>query len=561
MFCSNCGKENADGMNFCIACGAPLTPVQPEAPSQDTTVLQPEMSAEQTTVLQPEDGQTAGVYDAPVYGQPPVSPETSFEQFPAGGDMPAPPSKKGKKTKIIVIVLCAVLALALVIGGIVFAFLPKIQRAVMGEAEYYLYKEFENISTAFDAGEIAKLRHPDTYSADSTLEIKADDGYDEITAEALSTMSGKAKVNYDKAKGAVSVESDFVFDGDEMFGLDFNYDDGKFAVSSDELDSALSIGGKSGGSGESSGSKESASKPSASDAKDILDAFKPILDETFNENCETSKEEYDGKKCDVVTFKIEDEQMEKLVVEVLKLAKDSAADYEYFNYAFGLLAGDFTDFGDMIDDMIEEIEEVGFDFDDLEYKVYYSSRGDVLCRKLVNSDDDEIIIKSSIDKNDSTISIEVCEDDDVIIAVDYEKTIKDSKLNASLSVKDEENTGFNFEATDVEVKEIGGVNAVVGSFKVKFDDGWDAWSVSGNGEADGDTYNIALNFDIDETKIDAKITTKLDKSASVSDMPSNAEYDDFEEFFEDFSIEAENKLEEKFNDYFYSKYSDYYGYY
>lgn len=52
-FCSRCGAQNADGVNFCVACGAPLQQAMPQAmPQADPNMMQQQMAMMQQMMQQ-----------------------------------------------------------------------------------------------------------------------------------------------------------------------------------------------------------------------------------------------------------------------------------------------------------------------------------------------------------------------------------------------------------------------------------------------------------------------------------------------------------------------------
>lgn len=110
MICSKCGTQNPDGVNFCAACGAPLSnapsPEQPAAPG-------------------------APVYNQP--NQPPVNPQQPPFAAPVYGQ-PQPAPKKKKKTALIVGgVIAGVVVLAIVLLVVAVYVSTADERALVGE--------------------------------------------------------------------------------------------------------------------------------------------------------------------------------------------------------------------------------------------------------------------------------------------------------------------------------------------------------------------------------------------------------------------------------------------
>lgn len=105
MYCSKCGKEVCDNMNFCSACGAkilhPVTPVQDV--KADETEIKSEALVENADEVNNNGSAVPYYSNAEPYGQVPVA------------------KKSGNKTAVIVIasVVAAVIVLAVAISGVV----------------------------------------------------------------------------------------------------------------------------------------------------------------------------------------------------------------------------------------------------------------------------------------------------------------------------------------------------------------------------------------------------------------------------------------------------------
>ncbi len=140
MFCTKCGNTLPDDARFCTACGAAMAApaVAPTeapatadpaaepvaAPEVTEAVAAPEVVAEAPEAVevpteplapeaQPNDEQAPVAEESANYAAPSCVPYT--EDAPV-----APAPKKGKK-KLILLIVAAVLALALIVGGVIFA--------------------------------------------------------------------------------------------------------------------------------------------------------------------------------------------------------------------------------------------------------------------------------------------------------------------------------------------------------------------------------------------------------------------------------------------------------
>ena len=114
MYCSKCGKEVADNMNFCSACGAKiLHPITPDGEVKaDETKINSETLAENT-----DEARNCGT--VPYYSNAVPAEQVPVELAPVGQ---APVVKKsGKKTALIVVasVVAFAVVLTVIISGLV----------------------------------------------------------------------------------------------------------------------------------------------------------------------------------------------------------------------------------------------------------------------------------------------------------------------------------------------------------------------------------------------------------------------------------------------------------
>ncbi len=89
MWCKNCGKENEDGVKFCVNCGAPVEVDENVSPISESPQV-----------------------EQPVYAEQPVYEQPAFEQ-----QMYVAPKKS-----MMPIIIAIVVVVALLVGGGVFAF-------------------------------------------------------------------------------------------------------------------------------------------------------------------------------------------------------------------------------------------------------------------------------------------------------------------------------------------------------------------------------------------------------------------------------------------------------
>ncbi|MCR5460040.1 MAG: zinc ribbon domain-containing protein [Acetatifactor sp.] len=158
MFCLNCGKVIPDGAKFCAACGTPIQAEGENAP-EAIKISEPVMPAAPVAPVAPVAPETpADAYAAPESYAAPVAP---VQEAPAAPAQPAPaaPSwspipeepQQGKKGgKSLGIVIAAVAAIVVLIGGIAFMARDKVGHAIHKTfdkpKDYYAYVEKKNLT-------------------------------------------------------------------------------------------------------------------------------------------------------------------------------------------------------------------------------------------------------------------------------------------------------------------------------------------------------------------------------------------------------------------------------
>ena len=229
MFCTQCGKQLADGTRFCIYCGTPVAqepaPIVPE-PEEEKTVYVPAAPAvmeedEERTVYvhaaEPTDtapaqepvyapeytapaqepvpapDYTAPAQEIPVYApvEEPVYVPPVQEAVPTYSDAPAKPVKKKKKTGLIV-ALVVILLLLIAAGGMGWYLYSQYQAnlAAYQEAETLLEnRDYDTALDAFtalgdfqDAADRAEELTQLQADYDAALALLAENKFDEATA-------------------------------------------------------------------------------------------------------------------------------------------------------------------------------------------------------------------------------------------------------------------------------------------------------------------------------------------------------------------------------------------
>ena len=572
MKCNKCGSENAADSKFCYNCGAPLA----------------------------SDAQSAERVNADAHVQPVVSakPQKQKKKKTQGG-------KSGKKGLLIALV--AVIAVLLIGGITVFAALPQIERSSMGEAEYYLYKEYKNVKSIFDVDFLSDLRHPQSYSANSQIKLTGDygdyDEYSDFLGEIIDSVNANARVDYDKDKKTVSVTSDIKNNDDNLFTINAGYFDHRVVIGSNLEDNSTVLdfrpfyGGsatdknKSDKASETKKTEKSSNKDSGSN---LVTSLKTICDEQINDKCIKSKgkEKYNGKSCSYVEFELTDKQIDKIAVELLKAVaanKGNIADLantlnEYYQEFFAEYVV-IDDDADFIQELISEIAEDGFvsgEFDKINFKVYYDFRGNIVSRQLIVYDMSNDIFNLTIDSDSGgssdSFNVLAKAGDNQTAVIRYIKSTDGGKMNCNIDYSsntlietDEENVEnkmeLNIKLSDIGVETVNGISVLDGnlSFSFAYDSDYKV-DFEGSAQAD-DKYDIALKLklsgdDMDNMIFKANLATELSPNPDVSGFSITGKEDtECSDYFESMV----NDIADKFNDdliwpiyqKYYSQYYDY----
>lgn len=116
MFCTSCGKENAEGARFCDQCGKPLVaPTQPQAETASTNNQVPGQIGTQPNTQQqtasapvppPAPGQQQNAHQQNGYQQPYAQPQPSYA--PASSAAAYPMTSQDETLRLINFILCVI---------------------------------------------------------------------------------------------------------------------------------------------------------------------------------------------------------------------------------------------------------------------------------------------------------------------------------------------------------------------------------------------------------------------------------------------------------------------
>lgn len=525
MKCNSCGSENAADSKFCYNCGAPL--------AADT------------------QGASRVNYYAPV--QPEVMPKSQKQKRKK--------AQGGRKGFLIALV--TVIAVLLIGGISVFAALPQIERASMGEAEYYLYKEYSNVKSIFDVDFLSDLRHPQSYSANSQIKLSGDygdyDEYNDFLGEIIDSVNANAKVDYDKDKKTVSVNSDIKNNDDTLFTINAGYFDHRVVIGSNlennstVLDFRPFYGGSSDNKNESADKASETKKAEKSSDNDsdgnLALSLKKVCDEQINDKCIKSKgkEKYNGKLCSCVEFEFTDSQIDKIAVELLKTVAANRGDFaaltdginQYKDLIVKYFLLDDNENTDLLQQLISDIAEDGLasgEFYKINFKVYYDIRGNIISRQLIVYDMNDEVLNLTIDSDfggsSDSINAVAQNGDNQTVTVSYIKSMSGGKMNCNIDYlsstlieTDEENVeneyNLNIKFSDIGAETVNGISVLGGNLSFSYAHN-DDYKIDFEGRAEaGDKYDIALKLkfsgdNMDNMLFKANLATELSSNPDVS---------------------------------------------
>ena len=519
MYCKECGSKNDDSAKFCFNCGAAL---------------------EKAPIIE----------GYPLYGS--GDEPDGFKERP-------PKKKKISKLPIILIVIVAII----LAGAItVYAKLPDIKQAVMGDSVYYFYQEYNNISEILDAGSVSELRHPDTYSVHSQATASFSGEGSDIVNTVIKDSMITADVNYEKSSGTVVVDSSLLNGKEDVFGIGLDYLDGDLAFSTDLLKEGFMLYSKN------AGANESIAQIADVKATDIvdLDALKSICKDIDQNNVTKGNGMWKNEKCTTVTFNFSGKELDNIFLQLLDIAMDSEVItdtvYDIIDEYFEFVEEDLTAKEFINEYLVDELKDGLFvyEFDDFEMVVYYNSKGKIVAREVTITDGkykDSCVIATNIDKKNCDLSISV-EGTDIV----FSKTIEKGVLNANIEFSYDKDEIFSCELRDVQAISSNGVKTIGGTLDLNVED---YVTVKINSENDGSANIIDADISIYDGDIKLEIENTFSKKADVSGfkMPKNSS-SNLGEYVDALLEAAEDILDSSYEDvidaYYDSYYDDYYDY-
>lgn len=543
MKCSVCHSENEADSKFCFNCGSPLTVVSTS--------------------------------DSGISKEPP----------------------KNKNHKFI-IAIAAITAILAIVGILTYLFFPKIQRSVMGETQYYFYKESKNIENAVDLDFLKELRHPDTYTASSKMSVDCDSDDQREYADFISELTADIKLSHDKDEKKVSFDGSVNLSDTNLASLGVNYDNNKILVRNGKesivADFSVLYDLYNNLNDSSSDKSKSTSK---NNNVDLLNLVNNVCESTINEDfiSETGKEEFEGTSYDYVQYEFTDKQLVKLAINLLKTAcKDEnftsfvatlikSPEFISILYEMDIISDEsISDIPALMSELYDFIKGLDDNSYTFYYKVYYDWRGNIPVRifsdNFNNSEDCDnyIVIRTETKGDDFNLCIGINDYGDGLNAINikYFKTVKDNKVDCDFeySYKIDKGTTDEFgepisnirdvkhsvKLEDFGITKLNGINILTGDFSYTSTYASDEWITVNCSAFANDTYEIEFDMtmyddyeaETNPLNVDVTLSTDLTNKADVNDVNiSGKESTDYESFFENFVDGFVDNYSEKYSEY------------
>lgn len=543
MKCSVCHSENEADSKFCFNCGAPLT----VAPTSNSG----------------------------------ISKES--------------PKNKNHKFIIVIAIITVILA---IIGILTYLFFPKIQRSVMGETQYYFYKESKNIENAVDLDFLKELRHPDTYTALSKMSVDCDSDEQREYADFISELTADIKLSHDKDEKKVSFDGSVNLSDTNLGSLGVNYDNNKILVRNGKesiiADFSVLYDLYNNLNDSSSDKSKLTSK---NNNVYLLNLVNNVCESTINEDfiSETGKEEFEGTSYDYVQYEFTDKQLVKLAINLLKTAcKDEnftsfvatlikSPEFISILYDMNIISDEsISDIPALMSELYDFIKGLDDNSYTFYYKVYYDWRGNIPVRvfsdNFNNSEDCDnyIVIRTETKGDDFNLRIGINDYGDALdaINIEYFKTVKDNKVDCDFeysykmnietidefgeSISNIKDIKHSVKLEDFGITKLNGINILTGDFSYTSTYASNEWITVSCSAFANDTYEIEFDmtmYDDYETKtnplnVDVTLSTDLTNKADVNDVNISGEGStDYESFYENFVDGFVDNYTEKYSEY------------
>jgi len=302
MLCPNCNNENHGDGRFCSTCGTYLQqetkPINLNSPLDNQTFSE-ESTVESESVYVPLDMSQSAVL------------ESSSQQIKFHSK---------KNTGLIVLIIC--IAAVIAIGLATFLFLPKIKMLVMSPQEYYFQSE-----TAFLEEQSEELFGVFSDSKKVAFNQKSEFSFKEVNLsgnediaeykEILEKLSLSSDLNYDPDKKMQKSLFSLNYDGETLLSVLSKQVDDKMGISFPEFSDKQMVSVSKWI--DATGSEDDFLQLTGLSEKEAKELFKEVLKKVLvdtmpKSNVTKSTEDFDGQKCDVVTFKVDEVVLKNIYI-------------------------------------------------------------------------------------------------------------------------------------------------------------------------------------------------------------------------------------------------------
>lgn len=399
MLCPNCNNENHGSGRFCSTCGTYLEqatkPINLNSPLDNQTFSN-ETTIENESVYVPLDMSQSAVL------------ESSAQQIKF---------RSNKNTGLIILAIC--IALVIAIGLSTFLFLPKIKMMIMSPQEYYFQSEVaffdeqsEKLQGEFSGKEKVAYNQKSEFSfKDVDLSGLGDTAeYKEI----LEKISISADTNYDPDKKMKKETMSINYEGETLLSVLTKQVNDKIGVSFPEFSDKQMVSVSKWIDAKSS--EESFTEMTGLTQKEAKELFqevikKVLIDTIPDDNIIKSTEEFNGEKCDVVTFKIDEVVLKKIYIALADELENNEKLVSVITNVYAttqqegatsalnaLNSENVEDSDEIIKGIIEALaenlridEQMITTTDSFDYSATYNKKGKIIRRGLKNSEGEGIL--------------------------------------------------------------------------------------------------------------------------------------------------------------------------
>lgn len=583
MFCPKCGTNNPEKAFSCSTCGAPLQ-------GQQGGVQRVSMP----------DGNQLRFANPGGYTPAPTANYTAASAAPA-------PKKSHKKAAVII--LSCIGGFLVLCAALVLIFLPQLERAVLGETVYYLYRETDTVKTLLSNDYVQALAPNKTFSATTQITAEASSKSESPYAQSDIFMLKKSKINaqidYNAREKKAAVDLSYLLKDKTVASARLDAQEGAIGVSLPKLADGQLV------------YRADLEMPTVKEVTGysetkILGMLKDIGQATeisvgLQDKTVTGKEVYNGQNCRYTEITVDEEDLIDIYAAALDAflnnpdavqALKNAVAYESAYYK--ALENDLQDLAELADlddvldlnsdDILDDLKEARDALKDFEadsdtkytFKIYYTSRGDIVSRtftvKYEDGDTDTFVLDTAFDSKKTDILFTYSENweydgekssDVYTFTLTAEKTSGKLAGTAKLVNKfdGETETYFTADFADIAVQKCGGLSLLIGQINVKIPDGEAKISLISTVSGNQNTITGKCTSDSGgnyETAISVTVVSELSKSADVSDVTvadkSTMDLDEeaIEKIAETVSEKAEDIIGSDLQDIYDSYYESYY---